>query len=201
MLLSFPLHWNSLVPCFASLPVGPRCQPVLRSPWGSEQNLKRSGPWGSDRAVATKSTEISGDGGRIKPGASPSSIQPSSAADLKVAAHPQFPAASGAGDANSRIRAPRWREMKSTPVRTFNECVMVGLGSLIYAGLQSLQCRRWAERDRLHRTPMTRAWRRKQPVVPGFFFTGVKASRWCRSSPRTRPLLRQSPVIATVPNS
>jgi hypothetical protein len=27
--------------------------PVLRSPWGSEQNLKRSGPWGSDRVVAT----------------------------------------------------------------------------------------------------------------------------------------------------
>jgi hypothetical protein len=74
----------ALAPCFASLPVGPRCQPVLRSPWGSEQNLKRSGPWGSDRAVATKSTEISGDGGRIKPGASPSSIQPSSVADLKA---------------------------------------------------------------------------------------------------------------------
>jgi hypothetical protein len=37
--------------------------PVLRSPWGSEQNLKRSGPWGSDRVVATKSTEISSDGG------------------------------------------------------------------------------------------------------------------------------------------
>jgi hypothetical protein len=49
--------------------------------------------------------------------------------------------------------------MKSTPVRTFNERVMVGLGSLIYAGLQSLQCRRWAEHGRLHRTPMTRAWR------------------------------------------